>query len=556
MRMKTYGRGPASERGFALIAMLSLAALISAYLIATALYPTGVSVANERERSGMEALRKAKAALIAYAASTDGWQAYMGQSVQPGGLPCPDTNDDGASEGAVPCASVTNRLGRLPWTTIGAEDFRDASGERLWYAVSSNFYKLAGNVINSDTPGLLTVTGAVPAGNVVAVIVAPGDPISGQNRTGVGHNTAGAYLEGVTQAGSDYTFNTVSMPTAVNNDRLISITQAELMAVVEPVVAARIEQNVKPLLQAYYNKWGAYPFAMPFASPPAAQSAYLGTAGQTKGLLPVTNTPPSFNWLSAPITVTQIPGEGTGSSTVTGTSCALNASPLRVVCQVDYSGDPVVSGDRPAIRLEIPISNVHLAFADTPSVPNPGDLIITDKFGNLLSPNWSPSLPPFPPTLGFQAQATRGAVIYSGRLRSSSATQNRVFITVLLPAPPPVLPQLSAPSIAWFLSNQWYRQTYYAVSDGYVPGGGASCVTSGTPLCLTVNNLPSPTNNKQAVLVLAGRALNGSTHPTALIADYLEGANLAAAQDITPFVYEHRAGMPTAINDRIVVIAP
>jgi hypothetical protein len=70
---------------------------------------------------------------------------------------------------------------------------------------------------------------------------------------------------------------------------------------------------------------------------------------------------------------------------------------------------------------------------------------------------------------------------------------------------------------------------------------------------LTVNNLTSPNNNKQAILVFAGRALNGTLRPSAAVANYLENANLSAA---TTYVYEHRAGVPTSINDRVVVVAP
>jgi len=69
---------------------------------------------------------------------------------------------------------------------------------------------------------------------------------------------------------------------------------------------------------------------------------------------------------------------------------------------------------------------------------------------------------------------------------------------------------------------------------------------------LKVNNLPSPTNNKRAILVFAGRALNGSTRPSGTLGDYLEGQNSTPAD----FIYEHRKGVPTTINDRVVVVSP
>jgi hypothetical protein len=186
---------------------------------------------------------------------------------------------------------------------------------------------------------------------------------------------------------------------------------------------------------------------------------------------------------------------------------------------------------------------------------------------------WSSVAPDFPPTQTFVARATGGALTYTGRLYPADSTENRVFITVPL-SPPAVLNSLPIvssnpgpsgvnpnPNGAWFIANEWYKQTYYAVSQGYVPGGvaagnPATCSTSTTPRCLTVGNLPTtPANNKQAILVLAGRALNGSARPSG-IANYLEGANLSAANDTAPFVYEHRTGVPTAINDRVVVVSP
>src|SRR5256885_15471875 len=116
-----------------------------------------------------------------------------------------------------------------------------------------------------------------------------------------------------------YVFTSKTPSTDTSNDRLLVITQGDLMAVVEPVVAARIERDVKPLLQDYFTKWGRYPFAVPFTSPPVAQGAYLGASSQTMGLLPVTNTA-TFTWQTP--TVTQIP-PGDGSSTVTSSSCSI-----------------------------------------------------------------------------------------------------------------------------------------------------------------------------------------------------------------------------------------
>ena len=62
----------------------------------------------------------------------------------------------------------------------------------------------------------------------------------------------------------------------------------------------------------------------------------------------------------------------------------------------------------------------------------------------------------------------------------------------------------------------------------------------------------SPNNNKRAILVFAGRSLNGTARPSSNLADYLEGQNSTPAD----FIFEHRQGSPTSINDRVVVVAP
>jgi type II secretory pathway pseudopilin PulG len=577
------------QRGFALIALLALAALLSAFLIASALNLTGAGISNEREDRNMRALREAKVALIAYAASTEGWQAYMGQEVQPGGLPCPANNTTGASPGI--CSGAAQRVGRLPWATIGSNDFRDASGEQLWYAVSSNFYKNSANIINSDTSGLLTVTGTAPASNVVAIVFAPGPAIQDstlppgqiQDRSPANINRLASYLEGFTPVGSDYTFTTNALPTDTFNDRLLVITQAELMAVVEPAVAAQMERYVKPLIQEYVTKWGGtYPFAAPFVAPPALPNvAYRGATVQTMGLLPLTTESSWFRWKNATVRTIQKAGTGiyTGSSTISPdpTNCTISSSPSRATCQVNYPG--LTSDDRPVIKLEIFLTNWNTAFADMPSpftapvdltmTPNPGGSITLDKYGP-----WSFVSPDYPPTRSFVAQGTGDAVLtYIGRLQNADSTNNGVFITVPLPPPSYLTITSGDPAInpdgAWFIANQWYRQTYFAVSDDHLPGGSPPCTTGKTPSCLTVRNLPTPTNNKQAILVFAGRALDGQIRPGGLT-NYFEGENSTPA-DLT---FEHRAGLaglscaqflagtcpvpnaPYFINDRVVVLSP
>jgi len=577
-----------------MIVLLALAALIASFLIASGLNLTSAGNSNEREERSMSALRKAKAALIAHAASEQ-WQLYKSLPTlppvayfQPGALPCPDLDNDGDADCAMG-SSLLSMIGRVPFKTMGIDDLRDASGERLWYALSHDFRKLQCTVppappvsgcttINSDTLGQLTVTGMAPATQVVAIVFAPGAALDLRAVGGplqdriAGPNDPTNYLENINLGDNiHFTFASTGLPTDTANDRLLVITQADLMATVEPIVAGNIERDVRPLIRNYFTKWGVYPFAATFAGPDPgrAQLDYRGTGPPTvlkNGLLPLTNDPNWFRWTSA--TVTQLVGHpmNGGTPNVTSSSCSISSSPFQATCQVNYCCN---TNDRPVIRLDIFLQNWNTSFADFPSpfanpitqvtmTPNPGGILISEKYGW-----WSfapPDFPPLPPS--FVAQWTGDAVLtYVGRLQNAGDANQGVSITVPLPTPS-YLPVTSGdpgvnPSGAWFISNQWYRQTYYAVSPGFVPGGvppgnPAACTPAGTPSCLTVNNLPAPTNNKQAILVFAGRALNGSTRPSGIPANYLEGQNATPAD----LIFEHRAGAPTAINDRVVVVSP
>ena len=176
---------------FVLLALGAIGALLVARLSTSA-----AQVA--RNQSTDESLRIASEALIAYAVGRD----FSLTSRKPGSLPCPDLNDDGVAENSCGNASGSdpatqpNRIGRLPWKTLGLPDLRDASGERLWYVVSSQYKvsAVAAPLLNPTT-GLGTITlrnstGTVihdgtssnaylgDAGGAVALVIAPGDALT------------------------------------------------------------------------------------------------------------------------------------------------------------------------------------------------------------------------------------------------------------------------------------------------------------------------------------------------------------------------------------------
>jgi hypothetical protein len=101
----------------------------------------------------------------------------------------------------------------------------------------------------------------------------------------------------------------------------------------------------------------------------------------------------------------------------------------------------------------------------------------------------------------------------------------------------------------WFIANKWHQTTYYAVSPAHVPGGGYNC--SAASNCITVKVAGgADLTSRKAILVLAGRGVNGSARPTPALADYLESDNSDPSR--AAFA-QQRVGR--TFNDRIVSVA-
>ena len=186
-----------NQRGAVLLALTAFLILGIAAALTTVLARNASGA--HRDRTSERALAAAREALIAYATSRP-----LDEVVGPGYLPCPDLDDDGWAEST--CGSLAGdigqeqRLGRLPWKTLGLPDLRDGSGERLWYAVSTKYKGLLncaastacldmspdaalGTITVRDSSGALLHDGRIAdparasAGGAVAVIFAPGPPI-------------------------------------------------------------------------------------------------------------------------------------------------------------------------------------------------------------------------------------------------------------------------------------------------------------------------------------------------------------------------------------------
>ena len=192
------------ERGAVLVALAAILAIALTALFTTALARSATG--PRRYAASDAALATAREALLDYATARP-----VNEIVGPGYLPCPDLDDDGWAEST--CGSMSGekgqwqRLGRLPWKTLGLADLRDAFGERLWYAVSSKHKGLLNCTVSAECldmspeAAIGTITVRDPAGTVihdgtsaspydpgsggaVAVVIAPGPPLARWNGLG------------------------------------------------------------------------------------------------------------------------------------------------------------------------------------------------------------------------------------------------------------------------------------------------------------------------------------------------------------------------------------
>jgi len=510
------------QRGLALIFVISVLALAATLVLLGSLNAASLRV--ERDRTTREALIKAKEALIAYAVS---------DSNRPGELPCPDINDDGKlviGEDLIgsACASYT---GRLPWVTLGIPDLRDDSGERLWYALSVDFHANGSVALNSNTAfrtgnTSLTISGTQPAANVVAAVFSAGSALQradgvfqargctvGVNcdatfkcTTSPASNTPKCnpvnYLDisgGVDNADLNTSFVSAA-ESASFNDRVLAINSDDIMSLVQKRAAMTYAQY----LRAHYDNWqsaalvtgakGFYPWAAPLTDPSVKQP---GSNGTTNGLLPLSAS--TVVWDSASATLGTCSGVGT----------------TQIVC-TNLAALPGLDTITARVR------NVATAFVDPPQA---SDVAVS---GIVLGSSYTWTLNSAAQALDFSHTATLGVL--------ASVTVNA--------------PSASAwTTTSWVATNNWHQAAYYAVGPAFAIDGSGSCGA-----CITVNNTVAPNNNKQAVVVMTGRALSGQAArpvtPPALTADYLESANAPST-----LIFDHNLRSAT-FNDEPIAVRP
>lgn len=192
------------------------------------------------DRRTDHALQVAREALLGFAAN---YRNKEHPNADFGYLPCPDLDGDGSSE---TCGGQGQpSIGRLPYLTLNLPDLRDGSGECLWYAVSGAFKNNPkAEAVTWDSTGSFRLLDgdarviALPGdqtGLAAALIIAPGRPLSGQQRSPGPGRCGGdpearridAYLESI---GTTTGTGPVDVATSRSdgNDRMVSIDTADI----------------------------------------------------------------------------------------------------------------------------------------------------------------------------------------------------------------------------------------------------------------------------------------------------------------------------------------
>jgi hypothetical protein len=558
---------PRSQSGIALLGLLAVAVMVFAYVLTTRLNAASRFVGISRDHNAA-VLAQAKRALI-------GWMAInaAGSDANPGRLPCPEAPGyfgDPAQEGIAAGNCTLPAAGRLPWRTLGLEKLADASGEPLWYVVSSGWALACGTcntVINSDTVGQLSLDGA----SAVALIVAPGPAVAAQSSAGCAawvqsRPTTGApdvrnYLECDNATPTDASFVSGAPNNNGFNDQVLRVTAADLMPALEAAVADRIQREIAPALRTVYTNSGysgipssspMYPYAVPFSNP--GTSNYEGSSGTYQGLLPV-------NAASSMVAYASTPGnavETLGYGDIMAQTCSWESVNDVRVCDGTYRED--MSEPWRPIRIQMTARFTNVAMGLRAIDTTRMEMFARDDGG---SGTWMPVATSHQATMNsdgsvtlrFWATMPNIDVMGWDTIADFHMRLQRAVI-----GDHPLVNSTDA-TYGWFVRNQWQRLLYYAVAQQNTAGALASFGCNNTN-CLRFNEglgCGGGANwcNIRALLVLGGASLGNASRPNGNLADYVEYTN----GDGGTFYEQHVIRRPTNVaiangpwNDRVVLV--
>jgi hypothetical protein len=560
--------GARRERGVALLAMLMVIMLGASWFLVRQLNAESGGIAAVNRARNAAILNRAKLALIGYVAM----QAAEAGENNPGRLPCPEaannigTDSEGISAPWVgpPTTATCSSIGRLPWRTLGLDKLTDAVGEPLWYVVGPAWRLTSSSsslVINSNTAGDTTVDGQ----QTVALIIAPGPAMNSAAASGcTAHNQsrsapapsmdAADYLECFDAA--TLTFTTTAASTSYN-DQAVRITAADIMPAIEAAIANRIEREIVPALKTVYTPaaWGfsgsnpILPFAAPgftgasstSPGPGSGTASYQGTAATFAGLLPFNQTQgctesatdrrcttvtsgtsattglPAFLVFSKNGNEVQTAGSG---SIRTYSSCAWQSTTY--VCTGQYNAPSI------SYTASINVTNVAMGLRTFDSTKVTCTAV--DDVGNGI-PKQTIACSS---SVALQSDGSAILTVSTGAMPDISSSGWGTYANYMINVDRAAfgdhaLLSTTDATTGWFARNEWYRLVYYTLAPSNSATKVASERSCGSNAdCLAVTNLAG---SRSALLVLAGRSVNGNARPSSALADYLEFGNAHAAYE-------------------------
>lgn len=322
-----------SQQGAALLLAIFIIGLAATMYIMQAF--NAESIRAQRQEKTTKVLAEAKEALIAWS---------VNHPTLPGLMPYPDRNGDGNYDGYSDCyASNVSfassfAVGRLPvfmndpncvrqglnvLNGIGG-NWRDGSGEPLWYQVSRNLlhdYQGTGT-LPSITPEILNVStvpwlvvrdsnGHLLSDRVAAVIIAPGEPVGDQDRSGnapaareyldrifmangtlyknygyqdAATNPVQEFIAGLHETAvgkNDIRYRSQSLEPYHFNDRLVYVTIDELVGAIQKRTAGEIRKR----LRIFHAAKGYFPYAAALGESDNPNNGCI--KGNTSGSLPL-----------------------------------------------------------------------------------------------------------------------------------------------------------------------------------------------------------------------------------------------------------------------------
>lgn len=519
----------AKQRGAVMLVMLVIVVMGITAALVNSLSATALK--NARQEITAAALAQAKDAIIGKAVASNDY---------PGGLYCPDTDDDGESDagGGSECPQY---IGRLPWKTLGLPDLRDGAGERLWYTLSRNVRRYASvRPLNSDTTGTLNITGDYTASNLVAIVFAPGMVVGNKSRSA--SQTAFCTTTGNTQRENRCAVNYLegsnanSSPGAAPNtnyqyelqsdsfnDQLIGISYQHLLPLVEKRIAREAKKCLDDYAVTYNNK---YPW------PETVSTVLFRNAGHQGNLFGRLQIVPNTQNATLAITTMQSrfdalwPALATFAANKTWSNW--NAMKNKADAAKDAAAD---------------VKNYYDGSPQNiPAIENAAD-DLKDAADDARD------------DLTTSSSAAAIAAVQQDIVNAANA-----FISTM-----PLLPQASGmvnttwPASCTLLSsaywNDWKDLVFYQVASGYRPkDSSASCGSS----CLSVEGSGhslAGSGSYRATVIVAGKKLTANRTPSN-IGDYLGADNLLPSGDYTKPYMTHRItdAAYQSVNDLVLCL--